>query len=123
MEPLNLTQAFSSFSDHWQPHVAAKVDGHLVKIAKVEGEFVWHHHETDELFLVHRGELELRFRDRDTVRLGPGELYVVPARVEHQPVADEECEILMFEREDVVNTGNAGGERTREPRALTSDDR
>ena len=110
---VNLKEAFASFTETWQPHAAADVDGYQVKIAKIEGEFVWHSHEdADELFLVHAGRLTLRLRDRDDVVLTPGELFVVPRGVEHQPVGEDGCEIVMFERADVVNTGDAGGERT-----------
>lgn len=116
---VNLTEAFASFDELWQPRAAADVDGYQLKIAKIEGEFVWHaHDDADELFLVHAGHLTLRLRENDDVELEPGELYVVPRGVEHQPVGRDGCEIVMFERAEVVNTGNAGGERTAAVRPL-----
>ncbi len=119
MEKVNLRDAFASFDETWSPRLAARVDDHAVKLAKVEGEFVWHAHpDADELFLVVEGTLRMRFRDREEVTLGPGELLVVPRGVEHLPVADAPCHIAMFEREDVANTGDAGGERTVVPRPL-----
>jgi mannose-6-phosphate isomerase-like protein (cupin superfamily) len=119
MEKVNLRDAFASFDETWSPRLAARVDDHAVKLAKIEGEFVWHAHpDADELFLVVDGTLRLRLRDREDVVLRAGELFVVPRGVEHQPVAEGVCQIAMFEREDVPNTGDAGGERTREPRPL-----
>ncbi len=119
MQKVNLREAFASFDDTWSPRIAARVDGHAVKLAKVEGEFVWHSHpDADELFLVVEGALTLRFRDRDDVTLGPGELVVVPRGVEHLPVADGVCHLAMVEREDVRNTGDAGGGRTVVPQPL-----
>jgi mannose-6-phosphate isomerase-like protein (cupin superfamily) len=119
MDKVNLAAAFASFSDTWSPRIAARVDDHAVKLVKLEGEFVWHHHDdADELFLVVAGTLRMRFRDRDDVVLGSGELLVVPRGVEHLPVADEPCQVALVEREAVVNTGSAGGERTREAQPL-----
>lgn len=118
---VDLTTAFASFEERWQPHLAARVDDHAVKLAKLEGEFVWHQHEdADELFLVWRGALTLRFRDAPDVVLGPGQLQVVPRGVEHLPVAGPDgCELVMLEREDVVNTGSATDSgRTAHPRPL-----
>ncbi len=119
MRKVNLREAFASFDETWSPRLAARVDDHAVKLAKVEGEFVWHAHpDADELFLVVEGTLRMRFRDREDVVLEAGELLVVPRGVEHLPVADATCHIAMFEREDVQNTGDAGGARTRLPQAL-----
>lgn len=110
---VNLDEAFASIDELWQPHAAADVDAYQLKIAKIDGEFIWHaHHDADELFLIHAGHLTLRFRDREAVELDPGDLYVVPRGVEHQPVGRDGCQIVMFERAEVVNTGSAGGERT-----------
>lgn len=112
MSIVNLQQKFSLFTDRWSPRIVARINDYHVKIAKVEGEFVWHSHpETDELFLVHHGTLIIKLRDRD-ITLGPGELYVVPKGVEHQPVAAGECEIVVFEPIGTVNTGDAGGDLT-----------
>lgn len=107
MEKTNLTKAFDSFDEQWSPRVAAELNGQAVKLAKVEGEFVWHQHEdADELFLVRSGELTIEFRDDPDVVLEEGELLVVPRGVEHRPVADEEAEILLFEPGETQNTGN-----------------
>ncbi len=108
---VDLTDAFASFEEPWQPRLAARVDDHAVKLAKLQGEFIWHQHDdADELFLVWRGELSLRFREDPDVVLGPGQLHVVPRGVEHLPVAGPDgCELVMIERADVVNTGSAAG--------------
>ena len=111
-DKLSLDDAFARIHDHWNPRIAAELNGQQVKVAKLLGEFVWHRHEQeDELFLVHRGRLRLELRDR-TVELGPGELFVVPRGVEHRPVADEEVELVMFEPATTLNTGNVQGELT-----------
>lgn len=114
VQQLNLEAAFDSFDEQWAPRVAAELNGQAVKLAKVDGEFVWHSHDdADELFLVVSGELHIEFRDRDTVTLAEGELLVVPAGVEHRPVAEEETEILLFEPAETRNTGDVETERTR----------
>jgi mannose-6-phosphate isomerase-like protein (cupin superfamily) len=119
MEKVNLDAAFDSFDERWSPRVAAELDGQAVKLAKVEGEFVWHSHtEADELFLVRSGELTIELRDEPDVHLGPGELVVVPAGVEHRPVADEVAEILLFEPAETRNTGDVEDERTTEAARL-----
>ena len=105
-EKISLDAKFASFDEHWSPRIVAELNGQHVKIAKVQGEFVWHRHDDeDELFLVHRGHLRLELRD-GTVELGPGEMLVVPRGVEHRPVADEEVEMVMFEPAGTLNTGN-----------------
>jgi len=110
---VNLAEKFALFSESWTPKIIGVVDDYHVKIARVEGEFVWHAHEdADELFLVVDGRLRLKFRDREDVLLGPGELYVVPKGIEHLPVGEPEAQILMLEKQGTVNTGTAGGERT-----------
>jgi mannose-6-phosphate isomerase-like protein (cupin superfamily) len=115
---VSLAGAFASFDELWSPRVAAEVNDYAVKLAKVEGEFVWHRHDdTDELFLVVNGELTLRFRDGDVV-LSAGELLVVPRGVEHCPVADREAHVLLFEPAATVNTGDARSERTRDVQPL-----
>jgi mannose-6-phosphate isomerase-like protein (cupin superfamily) len=104
--PLNLAAAFAAIREHWRPRIAAELNGSVVKIVKFQGEFVWHTHaDTDELFLVHKGAMTIRFRDRD-VRLQAGELFVIPRGVEHITVADEECEALLFEAAGTRNTGD-----------------
>ena len=113
-DKLSLDATFARIDDHWNPRIAAELNGQQVKVAKVLGEFVWHHHEhEDELFLVHRGRLRLELRDR-VVELGPGELFVVPRGVEHRPVAEAEVELVMFEPATTLNTGNVRDARTRE---------
>lgn len=112
MDKVNLLDKFASFQDRWSPKIAAEVNDHAVKLVKLQGEFVWHHHEEeDELFLVVKGRLTIRFRDRDVV-LEPGELLVVPRGVEHMPVAQEETWILLVEPTGTLNTGNVASERT-----------
>jgi mannose-6-phosphate isomerase-like protein (cupin superfamily) len=110
---VNLAGAFGSFSDHWSPRIAGDVNDMHVKLVKLLGEFVWHQHEAeDELFLVVHGRMLMRFRDRD-VMVEEGEFIVVPAGVEHQPVAEQECHVLLFEPKSTINTGNITNERTR----------
>jgi mannose-6-phosphate isomerase-like protein (cupin superfamily) len=103
---INLTEKFSLFSEHWRPKVIAALNGQEVKLAKVQGEFPWHHHEdADEFFLVWRGKFRVEFRNH-VVELGQGECVVVPHGVEHRTCADEEAEIMLFESSRVANTGN-----------------
>ena len=112
-DKVNLEQAFGSFADHWNPRLAAELNGQHVRLAKLKGEFLWHSHENeDELFLVVRGRLVLKLRDRD-IQLDEGELFVVPRGVEHLPVAAEEVWVLLFEPAETLNTGNVRNERTR----------
>lgn len=114
----NLHSALDSITEHWQPARLASVNDSDVKIAKLLGEFIWHAHpESDELFLVVAGSLNLELRDR-TVELGEGDVFVVPKGVEHRPVAESEASVLMIELKGTVNTGDAGGERTVEVREL-----
>jgi mannose-6-phosphate isomerase-like protein (cupin superfamily) len=106
VDKVNLSQKLSQIHEHWRPKIVGELNGQEVKLVKCRGEFVWHHHETeDELFLVIRGRLRVDFVDR-SVELGPGELLVVPHGVEHRAVADEEVEVLLFEPAGVRNTGN-----------------
>jgi mannose-6-phosphate isomerase-like protein (cupin superfamily) len=112
---VNLAEAFGRFDEHYSPRIAAEINDFQVKIVKIQGEFVWHHHdEEDELFLVVKGKLLMRFRDGDEL-IEPGEMIVVPHGVEHCPVAHEETHVMLFERAGTPNTGSAGGERTVEP--------
>lgn len=114
MNRINLAEKLARFSTHWDPKIIAELNGQHVKLVKIRGAFVWHHHEhEDELFLVLRGSFEMHYRDRiETLR--EGEMVVVPRGVEHRPVAAEECRILLFEPAGTVNTGSAGGELTKE---------
>lgn len=112
MEKINLAQKFSRFSDQWHPKIVAELNGQYVKLARLQGEFVWHHHEhEDELFLVVQGRLTIEFRDGQ-VELAPGELIVVPAGVEHKPVAPDEALVLLLEPKSTSNTGNVHNART-----------
>ena len=114
MNPVDLSRVFATIATHWDPHIVADLNGQQVKCAKLQGEFVWHRHDAeDEMFLVHRGTLHLRLRDR-TVSLGPGQFFVVPRGVEHQPCAPEEVEVVMFEPATTLNTGNVRNELTKE---------
>lgn len=106
MDKINLHEKLSRIPDHWRPRVVAELNGQEVKLVKLQGEFVWHHHEAeDELFLVLRGTLRIDFRD-GAVTLGPGEMLVVPRGVEHRPVAESEVELMLFEPAATRNTGN-----------------
>lgn len=110
--PVNLAQKFSLFTDHWHPRIVGELNGQHVKLARLQGEFVWHHHDdADELFLVVMGRLTMRFRDGET-DVGPGEFIVVPRGIEHLPVAPEEVQVLLFEPASTRNTGNVENERT-----------
>ncbi len=109
---INLEQKLTLFSDQWSPKIVAQMNDYYFKLVKVEGEFVWHSHpETDEVFLVIEGELRIDFRD-GAVELKQGEMVVVPRGAEHRPCAQRECQILLIEPVETVNTGDAGGDRT-----------
>ena len=112
METVNLTEKFSRFSDYCNPRVIGEVNDCHVKAVKLKGEFIWHHHDReDELFLVVKGTLRMKFRDREAV-VREGEFVVVPKGVEHCPVADEEVHIVLIEPKSTLNTGNITNERT-----------
>ncbi|PYQ48164.1 MAG: hypothetical protein DMF59_16890 [Acidobacteria bacterium] len=114
MDKVNLAEKLSTFSERWQPHIVGELNGQHVKIAKILGDFVWHHHEAeDELFLVVKGSITIRLRDRD-VNLKEGEFFIVPRGVEHCPVAKEEAHIVLFEPAGTLNTGNLQNDRTYE---------
>ena len=109
---VNLADMFSRFQEHWSPKIVGAVNDSLVKLVKLKGEFVWHHHEKeDELFLVVKGTLRLKLRNKDLV-LGPGEFAIIPHGVEHLPVAEEETHVLLFEPNSTLNTGNVRNDRT-----------
>lgn len=112
MDKVNLAEKFSLFSEAWHPKAIGELNGMEVKVVKLRGEFVWHHHEVeDERFLVVKGVLRMRFRDRE-VRVEPGEFIIVPHGVEHCPAADGECHVMLLERKGTLNTGNVVNERT-----------
>lgn len=112
MEKVNLAEKFGLFEEYWSPKVVGELNGQVVKLAKLKGEFIWHQHaEEDELFMVIQGQLTVQFRERE-VALEAGELLIVPRGVEHRPVAAEEAWVLLFEPRGTLNTGEARSERT-----------
>ncbi|MEE9237242.1 MAG: cupin domain-containing protein [Thermoplasmata archaeon] len=112
MEKVNLSEKFGLFQDYWKPKIIGEVDDAYVKLAKLKGEFVWHRHEEeDELFLVVKGRLLIKLRDR-SIRLAEGELFIVPKGVEHLPIAEEEAHVLLLEPKSTLNTGDVRDERT-----------
>jgi len=114
MNKINLSEKLSKFSDHWNPRLLAEMNGQHVKVAKFQGEFVWHsHQDEDELFMVLKGSFTMEFRDR-SVELSEGEIIVVPKGIEHRPVAQVEVEVLLFEPATTVNTGEADSELRQE---------
>jgi mannose-6-phosphate isomerase-like protein (cupin superfamily) len=109
---INLSDKLSKIDALWTPKIVAQMNDHYIKLVKIEDEFVWHSHpETDEVFLVIEGNMRIDFRD-GAVELGRGEMVVVPRGVEHKPYAGEECQILLIEPVETINTGDAGGDRT-----------
>jgi mannose-6-phosphate isomerase-like protein (cupin superfamily) len=107
LEPINLAQKLSTFTDRWQPRTVAEFNGHDLMVVKAKGEFVWHtHDDTDDFFLVLGGRLTIQLRD-GRVTLGPGEMFIVPKGIEHCPMAEEETHLLIMERSGTPNTGNA----------------
>ena len=109
---ISLAEKFSAIDDRWNPRIIGELNGQHVKIVKIFGAFVWHHHDDeDELFLVNRGSFRMEFRDR-TIELSAGDIVIVPRGVEHRPVADQEAEVLLFEPASTLNTGNVVNERT-----------
>lgn len=109
---IDLKEKLLRIREHWSPRVVAEMNDYQFKLAKVQGEFVWHAHEdTDEVFIILDGELVLEFRDH-AVPLQAGQMYVVPKGVEHRPVARHECSIMLVEPRGVLNTGDAGGAMT-----------
>jgi len=112
METVNLREKFSLFSDYWNPRIIGEVNECHVKAVKLKGEFVWHHHEhEDELFLVVKGTLRMKFRDHEAL-VREGEFVIVPRGVEHLPIAGEEVHIVLIEPKTTLNTGNITNERT-----------
>jgi mannose-6-phosphate isomerase-like protein (cupin superfamily) len=113
MNKVNLLEKFALFHDHWSPKIVGELNGQQVKLAKLQGEFVWHQHEgEDELFYVVQGALKIEFRDK-VVALSEGEFLIVPRGVEHKPVAEEEVWVLLFEPATTLNTGNVMDEKTK----------
>jgi mannose-6-phosphate isomerase-like protein (cupin superfamily) len=110
MEKVNLAEKFSLFDEYWSPKIVGELNGQYVKLAKLKGDFVWHHAE-DEMFMVVRGRLAIKLRDRD-VALEEGEFLIIPRGVEHCPVAEEEVHIMLFEPKSTLHTGNVHTEKT-----------
>jgi len=111
-QPINFQEKLTKFSEHWSPRIIAQMNDYHFKIVKIEGEFTWHDHpETDEVFMVLKGELAIQFRDGSVI-LHEGEMFVVPKGLEHRPVAQQECHILLIEPVGTVNTGDVVNERT-----------
>lgn len=109
---VNLKEKAGQLQEPWSPHIVGRLNDYDIKVARIEGAFIWHSHpDTDEAFLVLDGRLRIELRD-GPVELGPGDLYVVPRGVEHRPVAETECTIALIEPMGTVNTGDRGGERT-----------
>lgn len=112
-DAVRLADKFERIEELWSPRVVAELNDYQFKLVRLQGEFVWHAHaETDEAFFVMEGELRIQFRDGDDVVLRAGEMFVVPRGVEHRPVAEHEVRMMLVEPRGVVNTGDAGGERT-----------
>ena len=123
MDKVNLLQKFSLIHDHWNPRIVGELNGQYVKLVKFQGPFTWHHHDDeDEMFLVVKGRFRMEFRDSEgeaaaatrakEIWLAEGEFCIVPRGVEHRPVADEECYVLLFEPATTLNTGNVQDEFT-----------
>lgn len=111
MEKVNIAEKFDQISEHWKPHIAAQSNGQHIRLAKLKGEFVWHSHDDeDELFIVAKGRLTVRFRDRD-VELSEGEMMVIPRGVEHMPVAQEEVHLINITKAETTMTGNVDSDR------------
>jgi len=113
IKKVNIGEALAKVTEHWDPHILGELNAQQVKIAKLKGDFVWHHHENeDELFLVIKGHLKIALEDK-TISLLPGEFVVIPKGVNHKPIANEEVEVLLFEPKSTLNTGNINNELTK----------
>lgn len=116
MEKVNLAHKLSQFTDHYSPKIVGELNDSYVKLVKLQGEFVWHHHDVeDELFYVVKGALRMRVRENGSEReflIQPGEFVIIPHGIEHLPSADEETHIMLLEPKTTLNTGNVDGERT-----------
>jgi len=120
MNTINFKEKFSLFKDYWNPRIAGELNGQYVKLVKFKGPFTWHHHDTeDELFMVVKGRFKMGYREEasgnseETIWVEEGEMIIVPRGIEHCPVADEECHVLLFEPVSTLNTGNTENELTR----------
>jgi mannose-6-phosphate isomerase-like protein (cupin superfamily) len=112
MKIVDLNEKFLLFSEFWSPKIVGELNGQYVKLAKLKGEFVWHQHENeDELFMVVKGKLTIKLKDQN-INLTEGQFFIIPHGVEHLPVAEEECHVMLFEPKTVLNTGELKNERT-----------
>lgn len=118
MNVVNVAEKLSKFSDHWSPRIAGEINDSYVKLVKLKGGFVWHHHDAeDELFFVLKGTLRMGIRDNGREReetIRPGEFIIIPRGVEHRPAADEEVQLMLLEPKTTLNTGNVRDERTKD---------
>tara|TARA_Y100000590_G_C15092935_1_gene778273 strand:- start:56 stop:418 length:363 start_codon:yes stop_codon:yes gene_type:complete len=113
-DTINFNSKFKLFSDLWSPKIIAEMNNYQFKLVKIKGEFIWHNHEnTDEAFIVIKGSMEIEFKDRK-IELNEGEMIVVKKNIDHKPFAKNECQVLLVEPKDTINTGNSGGELTSE---------
>lgn len=114
MNKINLAEKFGLFNEYWSPKIVGELNGSYIKLAKLKGEFDWHHHENEEeMFLVVKGKLIIKFRDKD-VAINAGEFIVIPRGVEHLPVAPEEVHVMLIEPKETLNTGNIINEKTKQ---------
>ena len=114
MDKINLNQKFSLFHEHWNPKIVGELNDSYIKLAKLKGGFDWHHHDAeDEMFMVVKGQLTIKFRDKDVI-LDEGELIVIPKGVDHLPVAAAEVHVMLIEPKGTLNTGNVVSEKTKE---------
>ena len=112
MDKINLKEKLSKLNEYWSPRVITEMNDYQFKIVKVKGDFIWHHHkDTDEAFIVIEGSMVIKF-EKKSVKLNPGEIFVVPKGVEHKPYAKDECKILIIEPKGVINTGQNKNELT-----------
>ena len=114
MNKINLVEKFGLFNEYWSPKIVGELNGSYIKLAKLKGEFDWHHHENEEeMFLVVKGELIIKFRDED-IAINAGEFIVIPRGVEYLPVAPEEVHVMLIEPKETLNTGNIINEKTKQ---------
>lgn len=114
LDKINLSRKFNLFSEHWSPKIVGELNDSYIKVAKLKGEFDWHHHENeDEMFLIIKGCLLIKFRDKE-ISIDEGELIVIPKGVDHLPVAAEEVQVMLIEPKETLNTGNVITEKTKQ---------
>jgi mannose-6-phosphate isomerase-like protein (cupin superfamily) len=112
MDKINLAKKMDLFHDHWKPKIVGEINDSYVKLAKLKGEFMWHHHESeDEMFFIIRGHLTIQFRDKN-INLNEGEMIIIPKGIEHCPLAEEEVQVMLLEPKTTLNTGTEENERT-----------